>query len=57
MIALVASRSHTIVVGETSSNSDYAMLAPNCTDRIPISTNQTGEITRRDEFPVVTGSI
>ena len=44
--ALVASRSHTIVVGETSSNRVFAMPAPNWTDRIPKSTSQIGE-TRR----------
>ena len=56
--ALVASRSHTIVVGETSSNSVFAMPAPNWTDRIPKSTSQMGESreVRTDESRAATGS-
>jgi hypothetical protein len=38
-----------------------AIPAPNCTDRIPMSTSQIGEILGAedctDEFAVVTGSI
>ncbi len=52
---LVASRSHTIVVGETSSKSVFAMPAPSCTERIPTSTSHTGE-TRSDESRPGTGS-
>ena len=58
--ALVASRSHTIVVGVTSSNRLLAIEAPNWTDRMPISTSQTGETSgsrRGDEFGAVTRSI
>src|SRR3954451_2425198 len=40
--ALVNSRSHTIVVGETSSNSDLANPAPSWTEAMPMSTRTTG---------------
>jgi hypothetical protein len=33
------------------------MPAPNCTDRMPIRTSQTGETSRSDESLPVTGSI
>jgi hypothetical protein len=52
----VTSRSHTMVVGETSSKSDFAMPAPNCTDRMPASTSQIGETSTGDDFRLVTGS-
>jgi len=58
--ALVTRRSHTIVVGATSSNRLLAIPAPNCTDRMPASTSQIGEIgetSPRDEFGAVTRSI
>lgn len=55
--ALVTSRSQTIVVGVTSSKRDFAMPAPNCTDKMPISTSHTGETRRSDESLSVTGSI
>ena len=40
-----------MAVGEISSNRSFAIPAPNCTERIPTSTSQTGEIRE------VTGSI
>jgi hypothetical protein len=55
----VASRSHTSVVGETSSNSDLAKPAPSWTEAIPMSTSQTGDTVGAgvfDEFGPVTGS-
>ncbi len=60
--ALTASRTQTIVVGWASSKRSLATPAPNCTDRMPMSTSQIGEIARpapreADEFAVVTGSI
>ena len=44
MTALVTSRSQTIAVGSISSNRSFAIPAPNCTEKIPPSTSQTGEI-------------
>ena len=41
--ALVTSRSQTMPVGETTSKRSLAMAAPSWTDRMPISTSQTGE--------------
>src|SRR4051812_31006811 len=41
--ALANRRSHTIVVGETSSNSDFANPAPSCTEAMPMSTSRTGK--------------
>ena len=41
--ALVASRSHTIVVGSTWSKRLFAIAAPNCTERMPVSTSHTGD--------------
>ena len=41
--ALVTSRSQTITVGATSSKRLLAMPAPNWTEKMPISTSQTGE--------------
>jgi hypothetical protein len=43
--------------GAISSNSDLAMPAPNCTDRMPTSTSQTGEARRSDEFRTAIRSI
>ncbi len=41
--ALDARRSHTIAVGDTTSNRCLATAAPNCTDKIPVSTSHTGD--------------
>ena len=41
-IALVASRSQTIAVGEISPKSPLATAAPTCTERIPMMTSHTG---------------
>ena len=56
---LVARRSHTMVVGATSSNNDLAKPAPSWTEAIPMRTSQTGDTVGAevfDEVGPVTGS-
>ncbi|GAA1924114.1 hypothetical protein GCM10009737_27210 [Nocardioides lentus] len=45
---LNASRSHTSVLGETSSNRPFAKAAPTCTETTPATTSSTARFTGGD---------